>query len=829
MSDFLIVLLSLSLSPSLSVARTQLRRGEQSADDKEWIHLIGLQGMDPSDFLPVRFHYGGEFMFSRGQLHYVAERTALSYIELDKISLPEIIGFLSDHMPVSGLLHLHWLYPGKQLSDGLRFLLDDNACIEMANHMSNNGQVAEIYVEHVAIDEGQDDNQIADWGYDMVEADDEAKSDSEAEAELHPTVVLCTDKKGKLKPRRASSQILEKPEDVDGPETNSNPEGQVSDSSDSDYRQPIEQNSSGDDEEAEQLRKFAKEIKRNIRARKLGVHSSQAVEILDDALVPENVNLEDDGSPYYNSSDDYSYEENSEGETIGWKSTNNRFDKNASVHVFSLGMAFRSSRQFKKALVKYGLTTHRHIIFPKDERDKVRATCSWPGCKWLIYGSKTSKSEWFQVASFNNEHCCPPRRDNKLVTSRIIANKYFDVIKDNPTWKVEHIKKSVLKDMLADVSISKCKRAKALVLQEALDKTRGEYSRVYDYQLELLRSNPGSTVVVTLNPDILDKKVFERFYGLLKAVAELIPRVEHRMCARHIYANWRKRYTNQKLQKKFWNCAKSSCRELFNYNRAKLVQDTPQGAKDMITTAPEHWSRAFFQLGSNCDSVDNNMCESFNNSIMDSRFFPVISMNEAIRCKVMVRIADNRTKADKWQGTICPNIFKKLKLNIERSGQCYVLWNGQHGFEVQEKEKKKYTVNLGQKTCSRRYWQLLGLPCCHAISAIYKASKQLDDYIASSFSISEYMNTYQHCLQPVEGQDKWPVSDMTKPHPPAYVKMPGRPKTQRTREPTEKPKGAKGDVGTQQSISRSSLPPSVAAPSSAPLVQQKCRKRARPA
>uniref|UniRef100_A0A0E0JGI3 PB1-like domain-containing protein n=1 Tax=Oryza punctata TaxID=4537 RepID=A0A0E0JGI3_ORYPU len=222
--------------------------------------------MDPSDFLPIRFHYGGEFMFSRGQLHYVAERTALSYIELDKISLPEIIGFLSDHMPVSGLLHFHWLYPGKQLSDELRFLPDDSTCIEVANQMS-------------AIDEGQDDNQIADWGYDIAEADEEAKSDSEAE--LFPTVVLCIDKKkGPLKPRRASSQILEKPEDsdsdalvakdVDGPENKSNPEGQVSDSSDSDYRQPIEQDSSRDDEEAEQLRKFAKEIKRNIRARKLG-------------------------------------------------------------------------------------------------------------------------------------------------------------------------------------------------------------------------------------------------------------------------------------------------------------------------------------------------------------------------------------------------------------------------------------------------------------------------------------------------------------------------------------------------------------------------------
>ena len=35
--------------------------------------------------------------------------------------------------------------------------------------------------------------------------------------------------------------------------------------------------------------------------------------------------------------------------------------------------------------------------------------------------------------------------------------------------------------------------------------------------------------------------------GLLKAVKELVPNVEHRMCARHIYANWRKKYTDKKL------------------------------------------------------------------------------------------------------------------------------------------------------------------------------------------------------------------------------------------------------------------------------------------
>jgi len=177
----------------------------------------------------------------------------------------------------------------------------------------------------------------------------------------------------------------------------------------------------------------------------------------------------------------------------------------------------------------------------------------------------------------------------------------------------------------------------------------------------------------------------------------------------------------------------------------------------MLRTDPEHWCRAFFKLGSNCDSVDNNMCESFNNSIMDSRFLPVISMNEIIRCKVMVRIQENRTKAEKWQGTICPNVFKKLKLDIERSAKSYVLWNGQDGFEVKEKDKMKFTVNLGEGTCSCRYWQLSGLPCCHAISAIYMSSQNLDKFIHPCFSITEYMKTYQFCLQPVEGQEGWPV------------------------------------------------------------------------
>jgi hypothetical protein len=60
---------------------------------------------------------------------------------------------------------------------------------------------------------------------------------------------------------------------------------------------------------------------------------------------------------------------------------------------------------------------------------------------------------------------------------------------------------------------------------------------------------------------------------------------------------------------------------------------------------------------------------------MRARFFPVISSMEIMRRKVMARITENKAKSQGWHGTICPNIFKKLKLNVKRSNICTVLYN----------------------------------------------------------------------------------------------------------------------------------------------------------
>jgi len=157
---------------------------------------------------------------------------------------------------------------------------------------------------------------------------------------------------------------------------------------------------------------------------------------------------------------------------------------------------------------------------------------------------------------------------------------------------------------------------------------------------------------------------------------------EHRNCARHIYANWRKKYKKKEWQKKWWRCAKASRPLLFNLARAKLAQETREGAQAVMNTDPSHWSRAWFRLGSNFDSVDNNLCESFNKWIVEARFYPIITMLEIIRRKVMVRIQENITKIHRWNTVICPNILKKVNTYITSSRYCHAVCNGNEKYEV---------------------------------------------------------------------------------------------------------------------------------------------------
>jgi hypothetical protein len=100
---------------------------------------------------------------------------------------------------------------------------------------------------------------------------------------------------------------------------------------------------------------------------------------------------------------------------------------------------------------------------------------------------------------------------------------------------------------------------------------------------------------------------------------------------------------------------------------------------------------------------------------------------------------------------------------------CHAVWNGKDGYEVKHFDHR-FTVKLPQKTCSCEYWELSGLPCCHAIACIAYDTIPVEEYVADCYKITEFNKIYNHVLEPVEGMSAWPVSTRPRPKAPGYIK-----------------------------------------------------------
>ena len=152
--------------------------------------------------------------------------------------------------------------------------------------------------------------------------------------------------------------------------------------------------------------------------------------------------------------------------------------------------------------------------------------------------------------------------------------------------------------------------------------------------------------------------------GLIEAVKDVMPHAEHRQCARHIYEGFRKQYSGVEFRGLFWGSSKASYPGLFNYIMGKMKTANPNAYQYLLDKDPKTWSRAYFQIGSNCEAIENGFSECFNSVLLQVRNKPLITMLEGIRVIVMERMNTMRKMMAKWDNDtdICPNIQKRLEI-----------------------------------------------------------------------------------------------------------------------------------------------------------------------
>lgn len=110
------------------------------------------------------------------------------------------------------------------------------------------------------------------------------------------------------------------------------------------------------------------------------------------------------------------------------------------------------------------------------------------------------------------------------------------------------------------------------------------------------------------------------------------------------------------------------------------------------------------------------------------------------------------------------------------------IWNGAQKFHVTMIEGgHEIIVDLGQKTCDCRKWQLIGMPCYHACSCIFFLKQSPLDYMHECYKKKTYMEVYFNVLEPINGEKFWEETNTTPMLPPLVKIAAGRPRKNRSK------------------------------------------------
>ena len=154
--------------------------------------------------------------------------------------------------------------------------------------------------------------------------------------------------------------------------------------------------------------------------------------------------------------------------------------------------------------------------------------------------------------------------------------------------------------------------------------------------------------------------------GLVNVVKNELPKVEHRMCARHILSNWKRDSKDPELERMFWIIARCYTKREYEDSLKVLKKYNKSAHNTFVLQNSPTWSRVFFRLGSCCNDNLNNLCESFNKAIREARKKPLLDMLEDIRRQCMVSNAKVAIVSGRLKTKFTKKVHSEIKLTKEK-------------------------------------------------------------------------------------------------------------------------------------------------------------------
>nr|KAJ0203597.1 hypothetical protein LSAT_V11C500273660 [Lactuca sativa] len=113
--------------------------------------------------------------------------------------------------------------------------------------------------------------------------------------------------------------------------------------------------------------------------------------------------------------------------------------------------------------------------------------------------------------------------------------------------------------------------------------------------------------------------ISDQHKGLLEAAKVVLPHVEHRQYAIHVYANFRKVFSGIEFKKMFWIVFKSTVEGDFKLNMENIREVNLVAYNHLMAREPKSWCMGFYKGRIAYEAVENGIEKCFNVIILEVR------------------------------------------------------------------------------------------------------------------------------------------------------------------------------------------------------------------
>lgn len=262
----------------------------------------------------------------------------------------------------------------------------------------------------------------------------------------------------------------------------------------------------------------------------------------------------------------------------------------------------------------------------------------------------------------------------------------------------------------------------------------------------------------------------------------MYPKAKHCACLLHLQRNIVTMFKKKHLAYLVSKAARAYRVSDFyrHFNEIKMVDINC--ADYLVRVGFEHWARSHCH-GLRYNIMTSNVAESLNAALAEAREYPIVALLEYIRTTLMRWFSGRREASTACGGLVTPRVEELISKNFEVSTGLLVRHINEAEFEVRGREGMPFRVDLEKKVCSCLEFDMLQIPCAHAVAAAIHTKRRIDALVGEKFTRNTWVAAYSMSVNPT-GDYKMPsgendsIGDLNLA-PPNTRRPPGRPKKTR--------------------------------------------------